>query len=198
MSKDQFPVSMQQKTHHQTAIAGLMAGFMSFPIALIPVMVGDAFMWRSLAHMVGFAGMAACLVALLSQPHGDHLEKSLPRLFLATAGGWAILWLANQAGALSPFTATAMATIILTATCARAVIDEITNWTTGRYALQLSVLFCLAISWSWEMYNQPLVDVYGAGPRGAIQWEQVFADAIGTVLGASWAAWRHRHATVLS
>lgn len=189
---------MQLNAHQHTALAGLVTGLASILIALIPVSSGDVLLWRTLAHLMGFAGMAACLAALLSEQRGGDLERSLPRLFVATAAGCAILWLANQAGTLSAPAATAMATIILVAACAKAAIGEIVNWTAGRYALQLSIFCCLALSWSWEMYHQPLVDAYGAGPRGIIQWEQVFADAIGTMMGASWAAWRLRCASAPS
>ncbi|WP_426369867.1 hypothetical protein [Pseudocolwellia sp. HL-MZ7] len=43
----------------------------------------------------------------------------------------------------------------------------------------ISMLF---ISGYWELIHQPLIDVYGKGPRGYIQWPQVRIDLVGIVI----------------
>lgn len=146
--------------------------------------------WRAIAHFVGFAGMAACMVSLLSQAQGKRIEESLPRLLLAATSGVGVTWLANRAGVMSAPMATAIAMLMIFGVFARVTIGEVVTWTAGRYALSLTLLFCLVGSWLWELYNQPFVDVYGTGPRGHFQWEQLLADAAGSIIGASWAASR--------
>ena len=179
----------------QTTQIGLVTALVSIALSAIPLFAGSVLWWRAVAHFVGFAGMAACLVSLLSQAQGKRLEESLPRLLLAASAGTGVVWLANQSGIMSGTAAAAITMAMLLAAFAHATMGEIVTWTAGRYALSLTLLFCLAISWLWELYNQPLVDVYGTGPRGTLQWEQLLADAVGSIIGASWAARRLRHAT---
>jgi hypothetical protein len=42
---------------------------------------------------------------------------------------------------------------------------------------------CLGVSWWWELWRQPHLDVYGAAARHHVQGDQVAADALGILLG---------------
>ncbi|MEV1965830.1 hypothetical protein ABZR56_05125 [Pseudomonas aeruginosa] len=183
-------MSSTETLRKQTALIGLAAALVSIAISAIPLLAGNVMWWRAIAHFVGFAGMAACLVSLLSQAQGKRIEESLPRLLLAATSGVGVTWLANRAGVMSAPMAAAIAMLMIFGVFARVTIGEIVTWTAGRYALSLTLLFCLVGSWLWELYNQPFVDVYGTGPRGHFQWEQLLADAAGSIIGASWAASR--------
>lgn len=174
----------------RTVQIGLTAMVVSVVLSLIPLAAGHVTWWRAAAHFMGFTGMAACLVSLLSRTQGERIEDSLPRLLLAATAGIGLIWLANQAGKMSGVAASAITMAIIVGAFLRAILGEVVTWTAGRHAVSLTLLFCLLLSGLWELFNQPFVDVYGTGPRGFFQWEQVIADATGAVLGARWAARR--------
>ncbi|NRF49525.1 hypothetical protein HRF68_18045 [Pseudomonas stutzeri] len=75
----------------------------------------------------------------------------------------------------------AIAMAIMANAFLRAILGEVVAWTAGRHAVSLALLFCLVAS---ALFKQPFVDVYGAGPRGLFQWEQVIANVAGSILGA--------------
>lgn len=184
------PVINATVIRKQTVQIGLTAMMVSVALSLIPLFAGHVTWWRAAVHFVGFAGMAACLVSLLSRTQGEHIEDSLPRLLVAAAAGVATIWLANHTGRMSGPAASAMAMAIIVAAFLRGILGEVVSWTAGRHSVSLTLLFCLLLSGLWELFNQPFVDAYGAGPRGLFQWEQVIADATGAILGTRWAARR--------
>src|SRR3989338_2290861 len=188
-----LPVINTAEIRKQTVQIGLVAMLASIAVSAVPLFAGHVTWWRAVAHFLGFAGMAAWLVSLLSRDQGERIEDSLPRILMAATAGIGVIWLANHAGKMSGVAASAIAMAIMVGAFLRAILGEVVTWPARRYSVSLTLLFCLVVSGLWELLNQPFVDAYGAGPRGLFQWEQVIADTAGTVLGARWAVRRLRH-----
>lgn len=173
----------------------LVAGF-----ALVAAAIGVSLIgMRTLAHGIGYAGIFILIAgSLMLTKIADAKQPSTLTLIVATVIFVAVVLGAGRLEVISGKLATLFAVLAIYALATRLVINELV-YLAGKALRQRGVVFkqlssqtvailaalglTCTMSLGWELLYQPLIDVYGKGPSGRIDYWQLIADLVGIVMG---------------
>mgnify|MGYP000016457402 CR=1 FL=1 len=135
---------------------------------------------RTVAHTLGMAGVTLIFLACC-QANSKIEQWKLSRLVGALAGLSFITVTASWKGLLGPDQAAFLLYLLVLIGPAIWFARNVLQKLPQRFPFTCAAGASIMISLVWELWYQPLVTVYGAAPRGWVQWDQVAADMAGVV-----------------